>query len=50
MLLKGIKRGFREFWRDKQNLVEEVVFISGWLLVIYKILIFLRIYELLCAQ
>ena len=50
MLLKGIKRGFREFWRGKQNVVEEVVFISGWLLVIYKMLIFLRIYELLCVQ
>ena len=27
MLLKSIKRGFREFGRGKQNVVEEVVFI-----------------------
>jgi len=50
MLLKDIKRGFREFGRGKQNVIEEVAFISGWLLVTYKMLIFLRIYELLCAQ
>ena len=50
MLLKGIKRGFREFWRGKQNVVEEVVFIRGWFLMMYKMLIFLRVYELLCVQ
>ena len=50
MLLKDIKRGFREFQRGKQNVVEEVVFIRGWFLMIYKMPIFLRIYELLCVQ